>query len=102
MIKTTKNQIRQRLKETVNISKNNIQGEVVRINLKEKTARVRVYRTVVQKFTQKRFTLHKNYIVDTLGEFYGLGDIVSLQEVRPMSKRKHKVINSLIRRANND
>ena len=64
-----------------------LNGTVVS-NKMDKTVVVRVERTVVHPKYLKRFTLSKKYKAHDAENAYQVGDIVTIEESRPMSKSK--------------
>lgn len=62
-------------------------GEVVS-DAMDKTVVVRVDRTVVHSKYLKRFTLSKKYQAHDEENAHKVGDLVTIEECRPMSKNK--------------
>ena len=63
------------------------------------TVTVTVHRSVMHPKYQKRFRVSKKFLVDTAGQNIAEGDEVEIGETRPISKRKHFKITSIVKKA---
>lgn len=70
-----------------NNNKRRFRGEVVSDSM-DKTVTVKVERTVVHSKYLKRFTLSKKYKAHDEKNEYKVGDKVTIEECRPISKDK--------------
>jgi small subunit ribosomal protein S17 len=68
-------------------TKRRLQGTVVSDKM-DKTAVVRVDRTVIHSKYLKRFTISKKYKAHDEENAFHVGDAVTIEECRPMSKDK--------------
>ncbi len=64
-----------------------LQGVVVGV-AGDKTVSVRVDRQKLNSLYQKRYTVSKKYLVHDSANSVAIGDKVTIEEIRPMSKRK--------------
>lgn len=53
------------------------------------TITVSVQRMKIHPLYHKRYRVTKKYHADTSGKSYELGDVVTIEETRPISKTKH-------------
>lgn len=73
--------------EKTQSTRRRINGEVVSDKM-DKTVVVRVDRTVVHPKYLKRFTVSKKYKAHDPENAYTEGDLVTIEEIRPLSKTK--------------
>ena len=69
------------------MSKKVLQGEVVS-NKMEKTIVVRVERTIMHSLYKKFYKSHKKFVAHDENNEAVIGDIVRIEESKPLSKRK--------------
>ena len=62
-------------------------GKVLKV-IDSKTARVQVRRIVMDALIKKAKNLFKSYLVETHGLPCAADDVVSIREIKPVSKRK--------------
>ena len=74
-----------------NTGRRRLTGKVVS-NKMEKSATVQVERLVKHPRYHKYMKRHKNYMVHDEGNQVNLGDVVVIEESRPISRRKRWVI----------
>lgn len=72
-----------------------MRGTVTKIKMAE-TASVTVAVPKEHPLYHKRFTKHKTFSAHNPGNTYQVGDVVILEEHRPLSKTKHWIIKSRI------
>jgi len=76
-------------KETTSIKrKKKLQGEVISMKAAD-TLTVRVERKFAHSLYKKIITKHKKYLVHYTGKDIKIGDKISIEEGKPMSKRKN-------------
>jgi small subunit ribosomal protein S17 len=63
------------------------------------TVTVTVHRHLVHPVYKKSYRLSKKFLADTNGMDLYLGDEVTIQECRPLSKRKHFKVTEIIKAA---
>ena len=63
------------------------------------TATVTVERSVVHPLYKKRYPVSKKFLVDPAGIELSVGDMVRIEECRPLSKRKCFRVVEVLRRA---
>ncbi len=68
-------------------TKRRLQGVVVSDKM-DKTAIVRVDRTVIHSKYLKRFTISKRYKAHDEANAFHVGDVVTIEECRPLSRDK--------------
>ena len=74
-------------------------GVITSAALKD-TVTVTVHRSVFHPLYRKRFRVSKKFMADTKGQSdLGLGDTVEITECRPLSKRKHFKVTSVVKKA---
>ena len=74
------------------------QGTVTKAAM-HNTVTVTVHRHVVHPLYKKSFRVSKKFLADTDGKTYGIGDLVTIAECRPLSKRKHFRVTELLKAA---
>lgn len=83
---------------TAQIKGRAFRGTVVKCAMKD-TVTVSVERYVKHPKYQKYHRESKKYLVHNPGNTVSVGDVVSIRETRPISKRKHFVLESVVRAA---
>jgi len=79
-------------------SSNVMQGTVVS-NKMQKSIVVRAVRTYIHPLYNKVVKTHKKYKVHDADQEARPGDVVEIQEGRPLSKTKYMYLNRILRRA---
>lgn len=75
--------------------KKQLTGKIVSL-VSDKTVKVETKRQWQHPLYKKSVKKNKNYMADTNGQKFELGDEVMIQECRPVSKTKHfRVINKI-------
>lgn len=72
-------------------------GTIMSATMQE-TARVRIDRSTPHRLYGKRFRISKSYLAHNPENTYQTGDVVQMVESRPLSKRKHWVIEGKVER----
>ena len=71
------------------------QGTIIK-KLDQRTAVVETHRMKVHPIYKKRFKVVKKYLADDKDNKFKIGDIVRIQECRPISKRKNfEIVNKI-------
>ena len=73
-------------------------GEVVSTKM-EKTVNVRVVREIPHPIYHKRVKRYKNYLAHVESVNPGIGDIVRISSIRPISKNKRWQVSQVIRKS---
>uniref|UniRef100_A0A7C5USN9 Small ribosomal subunit protein uS17 n=1 Tax=candidate division CPR3 bacterium TaxID=2268181 RepID=A0A7C5USN9_UNCC3 len=81
--------------EKIKGKRRRLRGIVVSAKM-EKTVKVKVMRVVQHPRYRKYIKKYKNYIADTKGKTYEVGDEVIIEESRPISKLKRWVVVSKV------
>lgn len=68
-------------------NKKRLEGEVVS-DRSDKTITVEIKRHKIHPIYRKKFPVNKKFLVDDHQNRYQVGDMVLIEEVRPISKRK--------------
>jgi small subunit ribosomal protein S17 len=76
--------------------KRQFQGEVVSV-AEDKTIHVRIARSVLHPKYQKQYTVHKKMAAHDERNQANVGDIVLIEECRPLSKTKRTRLVSIIK-----
>lgn len=58
----------------------------------QQTARVQIDRKKSHRLYGKQFQVSKQYLVHNPQDQFSVGDVVAIEESRPLSKRKHWII----------
>ncbi len=66
-----------------------LRGVVVGAHRMEKTVTVRVERLAWHRKLRKQYRQSKKFLVHTEREEVGVGDVVTIVQTRPLSRRKH-------------
>ncbi len=66
-------------------------GKVI-ANTSTNTITVLIERQKIHKLYRKQFTVSKKFQVDTAGKTFEIGQSVTIEETRPLSKTKHWVV----------
>lgn len=75
-----------------------LQGTVVKAAMKD-TCTVAISRYVKHPKYEKFQSLTKKFLVHDAGNTAKVGDVVEIREVKPMSKRKHFALASIVKAA---
>ncbi|TSC58719.1 MAG: small subunit ribosomal protein S17 [Candidatus Peregrinibacteria bacterium Greene0416_19] len=63
------------------------------------TVTITVHRSVFHPLYQKRYRMSKKFLADTNDMVVHVGDLVEISECRPLSKRKHFRVSSIVKKA---
>ncbi len=75
-----------------------LQGTVTAAKMTQ-TVTVTVHRLLFHPKYKKRFRISKKFLADTAKVQPLVGDLVEITECRPLSKRKHFIVTSIIKKA---
>lgn len=73
-------------------------GTITKAAMKD-TVTVTVHRAVFHPKYKKRFRVSKKFLADTNGMDLGIGDLVTITECRPLSKRKCFKVTEIVKAA---
>ncbi|KAH8913867.1 nucleic acid-binding protein, partial [Atractiella rhizophila] len=76
-----------------------LKGTILRAGLMSKTCTVRVPKLRYHPIAGKEYTRHKNYLVHDPEEKGKVGDLVVIEHCRPMSRRKHFKLETILQSA---
>jgi small subunit ribosomal protein S17 len=75
-----------------------LQGTVTAAKMTQ-TVTVTVHRLLFHPKYKKRFRISKKFLADTEKVQPNVGDLVEITECRPLSKRKHFMVTSIVKKA---
>lgn len=75
-----------------------LRGSVVKAAM-QSTVTVLVERYIKHPKYKKYYRVSKKYLVHNPEDLAGVGDVVAIRETRPISKHKHFVVDSIVRKA---